>query len=224
MRRLEIPDGARFGRLTVLGDAKTASCHRQMLCRCDCGNETVVLLSNLRMGNTTSCGCARREQIVERNKAGLGVARGSHTGDSEGRNCSKCGQYKPWAEFSKRGSGRHSWCRGCRSAHEVHISLDPERARRNHLMRRYGITLEQYNEKLVSQGGVCALCGRVPQEISLHVDHDHSCCPESRTSCGKCIRDLLCYPCNGFIGKIESEYGERALAYIRRWREVVSSQ
>lgn len=59
---LHHPDltGKRFGRLTVL--RKTSSGHSTMwLCRCDCGNETVVSTHSLVSGNTKSCGCQRRE-------------------------------------------------------------------------------------------------------------------------------------------------------------------
>lgn len=49
------PIGARFGELTVcsvilIGD------HRYGICSCDCGNRTTVLLSNLKSGNSKSCG------------------------------------------------------------------------------------------------------------------------------------------------------------------------
>src|SRR5688572_26282042 len=48
------------------------------------------------------------------------------------------------------------------------------RERDQYLRRKYGITLEQYDEMFESQGGVCAICGREPRDdISLHVDHDH---------------------------------------------------
>ncbi len=56
--------GRRFGRLVVIeklgpdkhGDIKWA-------CKCDCGNETVVLGGNLRRNHTTSCGCVYKEVI-----------------------------------------------------------------------------------------------------------------------------------------------------------------
>lgn len=55
--------GQRFGRYTVLKkmpwDGKT---HGALwLCKCDCGNERVVISSNLIRGNSTSCGCYSNE-------------------------------------------------------------------------------------------------------------------------------------------------------------------
>lgn len=51
--------GTRFGKLTVLGPAKAKSGRPAWRCRCDCGNETVVLGLNLASGRTKSCGCGR---------------------------------------------------------------------------------------------------------------------------------------------------------------------
>ena len=51
----------RFGKLVVIrlnGKDKRGEC--KWLCRCDCGNETVVYGSHLRKGNTVSCGCVMR--------------------------------------------------------------------------------------------------------------------------------------------------------------------
>lgn len=60
--------GRRFGKLVVLQKAERpqqgkrgAAC---WLCRCDCGNETVVLGSNLRSGHTTSCGCKKTRDLT----------------------------------------------------------------------------------------------------------------------------------------------------------------
>jgi hypothetical protein len=54
--------GERYGRLTVVALAGRAS-NRDALwsCRCDCGSEIEVSASNLRTGNTRSCGCLMRE-------------------------------------------------------------------------------------------------------------------------------------------------------------------
>lgn len=49
--------GQRFGRLTVIGFVGVQKRKAQWLCQCDCGNKTVVLSGNLRVGKTKSCGC-----------------------------------------------------------------------------------------------------------------------------------------------------------------------
>jgi len=63
-RRRHDLDGVRFGRLTVLhrwsGSAHSSD-PTKWLCRCDCGNETVVIRPNLITGNTRSCGCLAQE-------------------------------------------------------------------------------------------------------------------------------------------------------------------
>lgn len=52
--------GHRFGKLVALSVAGSNANHAtKWLCRCDCGNESVVLSDNLRRGHTTSCGCGR---------------------------------------------------------------------------------------------------------------------------------------------------------------------
>jgi hypothetical protein len=76
------------------------------------------------------------------------------------------------------------------------------RERAGHLKRKFGLTLEEYDEMLVSQGGRCAICCRKPRKVSLHVDHD----PKS----GR-VRGLLCFPCNQALGS----FGEK--------REIVAS-
>ena len=79
--------------------------------------------------------------------------------------------------------------------------------RRSHLKRKYGITLEEYDQKLAEQGGVCAVCGREPRpDISLHVDHSHTTAK---------LRGLLCFPCNVAIGLIREDHDR--LDAIRRY-------
>lgn len=87
---------------------------------------------------------------------------------------------------------------------------------RDYLLRRnYGISLNDYNELVITQCGACAICGDVPCEepdagrnqMRLHVDHDHKT--------GE-IRGLLCSDCNRGIGffKDDPEMLKRAAHYL----------
>ena len=59
-RRADIT-GQRFGRLVAVERVGSRSSQSLWLCRCDCGGTAVVLMSNLKSGHTTSCGCALQE-------------------------------------------------------------------------------------------------------------------------------------------------------------------
>lgn len=77
-------------------------------------------------------------------------------------------------------------------------NVDAERGR--HLMREYGITIEQYNIMEAQQNGLCAICKqpetqeRKGVKYRLAVDHCHKT--------GK-IRGLLCFKCNSAMGSFE---------------------
>lgn len=49
--------GQRYGKLTVLAPAENIGSMTAWLCRCDCGQEVVVMTAHLRSGQTESCGC-----------------------------------------------------------------------------------------------------------------------------------------------------------------------
>lgn len=59
--KLEDLTGQRFGRLVVIERAETTHVSTRWKCKCDCGNECVVLAQNLKKGHTKSCGCFREE-------------------------------------------------------------------------------------------------------------------------------------------------------------------
>ena len=63
---------------------------------------------------------------------------------------------------------------------------------------RHGLTFDQYSALLEEQGGCCAIC-ETPL-VNPHIDHDHLCCA-GVTSCGSCVRGLLCAACNHMLGK-----------------------
>ncbi len=66
----------------------------------------------------------------------------------------------------------------------------------------FGIPAEVYWALYEFQGGRCAIlnCRATGKTRRLAVDHDHKCCP-GRTSCGKCVRGLLCNPHNEMFGR-----------------------
>ena len=67
---MEINIGDRFGRLTIeslhrkfIGHPRKPTVQAAMV-KCDCGSIKEVVLYNLKSGNTTSCGCYHREQVI----------------------------------------------------------------------------------------------------------------------------------------------------------------
>ena len=73
-----------------------------------------------------------------------------------------------------------------------------------------------------AQNGGCAICGGAPKDgPSLHVDHDHACCPGRKKSCGLCLRGLLCEDCNRVLGMFGDDIArfEAAIGYLKGARE-----
>lgn len=136
--------------------------------------------------------------------------------------CGRCREVLPLTAFhraSREKSGYQQWCKVCRKGHDVEGRKQYHRERyhqqKDHYdnwnyLRRYGITLAQYNEMLESQGGVCYICkGACPTGRRLAVDHCHTT--------GK-VRSLLCTQCNKGLGnfKDNSDLLEKAIEYLKQ--------
>lgn len=83
----------------------------------------------------------------------------------------------------------------------------------------YRLPRGRYAEMLANQGGVCAICKQIDSAgQALSIDHDHACCPDPASSCGRCIRALLCTACNQGIGKFRDspELLRAAAAYLEQ--------
>lgn len=119
--------------------------------------------------------------------------------------CDVCG-----SQFVRR-SGNQKYCsQGCADAAKDH--KQSERALRS----RYMMTPIQFRDMYDRQGGACAICGyKFTSRTSIHVDHDHSCCPTG-VSCGGCVRGLLCRRCNTLIGQADDDLNvlRKAIAYL----------
>lgn len=71
MARMIIHD--RYGRLNFVKEvepkvSKSGNKARMALWKCDCGNEKVINISNVKQGKTTSCGCFHKEIVSEKSE------------------------------------------------------------------------------------------------------------------------------------------------------------
>lgn len=139
-----------------------------------------------------------------------------------GKNCLAINP-QPLSEFGKWRDGEDGRSHHCKTCSKEYTKKTFERRkvyrqankdnRRNHaLQQSYGITLETYNQILLSQNESCAICNKHKslQKNHFAVDHNHVT--------GK-VRGLLCDPCNLGIGQLKCDVGietiQKAIEYIK---------
>ena len=90
----------------------------------------------------------------------------------------------------------------------------PESNRKYNIECVYGITIEQWEDMLIAQGGTCAnpYCDRTDSGVQgkpLFTDHDKNT---------EIVRGLLCNQCNLFMGRVDDNLGilDWAREYIKR--------
>jgi hypothetical protein len=116
--------------------------------------------------------------------------------------CELCGRKHGWYETQLQ-SGNYRvdlqdlyrrTCDGCRKGAMPQV-------------RRHRLNAEWAMRLLTVEA--CDRCGTrfatnaKARKATINVDHDHSCCPGD-SSCGLCVRGLLCTRCNTRLGAIES--------------------
>ena len=116
--------------------------------------------------------------------------------DSKGlcNNCHKRG--------GKPKTRRDGTCSKCNTQLNKNLrcpACNSNRKKNENLVRKYGITLEQWTKILTEQGNSCKICYRDSKRFV--VDHDHTCCP-GRNTCGNCIRGIICENCNRALGLV----------------------
>jgi hypothetical protein len=121
--------------------------------------------------------------------------------------CSRCDEPREETDFTWQGHGRRSRRRVC-------TTCETEQKR----LRYYNLDDTTFQAILFAQGNACAIC-EVPfgNEFFVCIDHSHQCCP-GRRSCGKCVRGLLCPPCNKLLGNANDDIDilDSAIHYLRR--------
>jgi hypothetical protein len=96
MKRLEIPIGTKFGRLTILKQVESkiqsrGTKMRMVQCKCDCGNIKDYSFQYLTKGHTKSCGCYMKDRTKETN-----------TTHSDTINKSMTPEYRTWRAMKQR--------------------------------------------------------------------------------------------------------------------------
>lgn len=138
--------------------------------------------------------------------------------------CRGCGGEFPDNWYPTWPSGSlNAICDSCKSSENRHKSkrhyrqtphLSEKRAKGNRgvkLRLKYGMSLDDYQNMIDSQGGRCAICRGsklVAGRANLHVDHCHKS--------GK-VRGILCHNCNAILGQMsDSVDGLMGLARYAR--------
>lgn len=95
----------------------------------------------------------------------------------------------------------------------------PSASQNARFLRSYGITVDDRDDLIDSQKGLCAICGQPPmgkrQHGVLHVDHDHET--------GR-VRAMLCSNCNLGLGKFKDDPDllARAAQYVYMHKPLVA--
>ena len=95
--------------------------------------------------------------------------------------------------------------------HKAIYARTRKQSRERHLVRKYGVSLADYDAMLAAQNGVCAICSAPESEQFhqvFHVDHCHST--------GE-VRGLLCRGCNHILGTVRDDPAvlQSAIDYLK---------
>lgn len=115
--------------------------------------------------------------------------------------CHKCKKEKDISNFDIDKSvrdGYSSKCKICRRAYQKdYYKKNINKVKSRDLKQSYGISLDDKQKMINSQGNKCYICKKSFKNLStkeIHVDHDHKS--------GK-VRKILCHRCNRILGFAE---------------------
>lgn len=136
----------------------------------------------------------------------------------ETKYCPACKEILPIINFAihrKSKDGYQYWCKPCKLNKQYEwMRKNPHKETEYRIRLNYKMEPEEYAE-FIKNG--CEVCGSMEK---LCVDHDHRCCPTTK-SCGKCIRGVLCKACNEAEGKLKSDTKivKSLLTYMEKWEK-----
>ena len=105
--------------------------------------------------------------------------------------------------------GRRNECKKCNSDRSAKTQRTSKVVRNTNLLKKFGITLDDYNLMFTQQKGCCAICEKHQTEFDKRLAVDH--CHKS----GK-VRGLLCQQCNQALGMFYDnvENLKNAISYL----------
>lgn len=73
-KKIEVIEGQKYGKLTIIKEVSPIGSKRRILCKCDCGNIKEYSMDRVIHRRTRSCGCLRNEMLfIHRNNNGTSV-------------------------------------------------------------------------------------------------------------------------------------------------------
>ena len=95
---------------------------------------------------------------------------------------------------------------------------DRDSVRRKLALKKYDMSLEDYDKLFAFQGGVCAICGK-PEPIQRSVSEQARLCVDHCHKTGM-VRGLLCRRCNTAIGMMGDDIAAlaKAISYLEGFK------
>lgn len=120
------------------------------------------------------------------------------------KHCNRCDTDLPRENFytlkNNNGHRLSAYCKICSTQYKIEWKAkNPDKTKlinkKTTLKSRYGMSLEEFEERLLSQNSSCAICSKDISEFNeAFVDHNHKT--------GK-VRKLLCRHCNTGLGHFQ---------------------
>ena len=141
--------------------------------------------------------------------------------------CNSCGEEKAISSFHKdkrSADGLTGRCAKCRCKTTADWQKEQKqtnpvfysfRRKNNNYNSKYGLSLQQVEEKLTNQNYKCSICKKSLRLLQYAVDHNHQTNE---------VRDLLCQACNKGLGFFydNPEFLREAASYLERHNDSIA--
>lgn len=127
-----------------------------------------------------------------------------NTKDKFQSSCKTCALQLQKKWYEQNPSKNREWCK-------QYYSKNKHKWRERSYKNKYGLTIEEVNEMLLSQNNQCPICQSAFKKTKyMNIDHNHQT--------GK-MRQILCSKCNTAIGLLDEniERFRRAIDYLHKW-------